>query len=60
MIVLDGFDEAPKKTIKELFVLLEDLADLSRFGTRFSWAIFQQTGTGRIPRTQIQQSNGKG
>jgi hypothetical protein len=26
MIVVDGLDEAPNKTIKELFRLLEDLA----------------------------------
>lgn len=40
MIVLDGLDEAPKKTIKKLFVLLEGLANPSRFGTRLASAIF--------------------
>lgn len=42
MIVLDGLDEAPKKTITELFVLLKDLSDLSRIGTRLSWAFFSR------------------
>jgi hypothetical protein len=42
MIVLDGLDEAPRKTIKELFVLLQDLADPSEFGIRLSWAFFSR------------------
>ena len=40
MIVLDGLDEAPKITLKDLFVFLEDLADTSRCRPRLSFVFF--------------------
>lgn len=41
MIVFDGLDEAPKKALKDLFLFLEDLADIfSGSRARLSFALF--------------------
>ena len=40
MIIIDGLDEAPRKTIKELFRLIEDLHDFLQNQPRLSFALF--------------------
>jgi hypothetical protein len=40
MIVIDGLDEAPRKTIKELFRLLDDIQDPVQGRFRLSFALF--------------------
>jgi hypothetical protein len=42
LIVVDGLDEAPRQTQKDFFSLLEELTDISKFGNRFSWALFSR------------------
>jgi hypothetical protein len=40
MIVIDGLDEALKKTIQDLFHYLEDLSELGQAGPRLCFAVF--------------------
>jgi hypothetical protein len=40
MIILDGLDEAPRETVKDIFSLLELAGDVKGTNTRLSFAIF--------------------
>lgn len=42
LIVLDGLDEVPRATVKELFALLEDIIGRTSLGNRLSCAIFSR------------------
>jgi hypothetical protein len=56
MIVLDGLDEAPKKTIRDLFRCLESLSDLNWSGPRLSFALFGRPELAEYITTKLRRS----
>ena len=56
IIVIDGLDEAPKKTIKELFRLLEDLTHTAQLRPRLSFALFGRPELAEFIEPKLQRT----